>query len=504
VGEKLGSNEGGTYEKDGTKYYIKFPKNPDQGRSEVLSANLAQLMHIKTTSPVNMTVDNKPAVVSELQALHKVAWPKAVGTLSAMQRLQLARIYYHAMLTKNWDVLGVDASNIMMDGDGNLVLMDTGGSFEFRAQGKHKDYGSDITDTNLFNEALPSGKVFSALMKKDPGSFAQARQDLIEDLDIKSVGTTFEYADVQKTATLRAAFIQRLTKLQGLKTFNMVKEPAKPAAPSPAVKPLYQVTPELTSIENQLITANPDKWPKKGEPGYLDSNQRLRAAAKLAYESDGATASRLIAASIKVPPPPLTASLRQTLSSYVGSSTALNQALRANKGEIKGTGYDEKIKTLDKGFIEARDYSMPVKVMRGMPNSALPHGIKPGDTFVDHGYQSTSFSGEVAKSFGSANTVLRVTLPKGFKFLAIPAIARAVQKEGHNFSTHAGSEAECILPRGIGYQIKKIEQEGNHRVLHVHAIFSAIQPPGTEWVSTRTAKAKAKQQQQGPASGNIA
>lgn len=501
------------------KYYVKFPKNPDQARSEILSANLASLMGISTTAPVAKTIEGKLAVVSEIRELKKLDWTKAstVAGLDSSQRAQLARMFYHAKLTKNWDVLGIDASNIMMSPEGDLVQMDTGGSFKFRAQGKAKEYGVDPEDTNLFDPALPSGKVFAALLDKDPGIFNFARAEL-DGLSYGMIDTVFQNSGVDGKTVLSFNFVQRLQKLKQPTSLPKALPPSKKMPPHPGKAqeakkqiPKPSLTQEEYSLKNQLMAASPAKWPKKGEPGYLDSNQRLRAAAKFAYESDGGTASQLISASIKMPPPPITNDGVNEVSSYVGSSNAINGLLRKSGGDLATLSksdyerevYTKKVKILDDLLSQTRDYSMPVKVVRGVPNVAIPHDIKPGDTFVDHGFQSTSFSGKVAKDFGSGNTLLRVTLPKGFKFLAVPAFARAATNAGKHVSHHATSEAECILPRGVGYRVKKIEQDGGHRVMHVHAVFSSIQPPGTEWVSTRTAKAKAKLQQQEPPSGSI-
>lgn len=510
VGEKLGSNEGGTYmHASGTKHYVKFPKNPDQAKTEALSARIAEAMGIKTTSPDWEMIDGKIGVASVHKNLFKIDWSNPehmISSMSGNQRLQLARMFFHAKLTKNWDVLGVDASNIMMDSELNLVQMDTGGSFEFRAQGKHKDYGVDTTDTNLFDPALPSGKVFNALKALDPAAFKIALGDLKNKFQLdKNLDYIFDNSELKNATVLKFTFAQRLTQLKSVAP--QVIAPPKPVAPM--YKPPHDTTAAL-SLKAQLIAAKSEKWPKKGEPGYLDSNQRLRAAAKFAYESDGGTASQLIAASIKMPPPPITNDGVNEVSSYVGSSNAINGLLRKSGGDLATLSksdyerevYTKKVKILDDLLSQTRDYSMPVKVVRGVPNVAIPHDIKPGDTFVDHGFQSTSFSGKVAKDFGSGNTLLRVTLPKGFKFLAVPAFARAATNAGKHVSHHAVAEAECILPRGVGYRVKKIEQDGGHRVMHVHAVFSSIQPPGTEWVSTRTAKAKAKLQQQEPPGGS--
>lgn len=45
-------------------------------------------------------------------------------------------------LLANWDFIGLDRDNIMMDKSGNLIKIDAGGTFNFRAQGDNKNYNA--------------------------------------------------------------------------------------------------------------------------------------------------------------------------------------------------------------------------------------------------------------------------------------------------------------------------------------------------------------------------
>lgn len=221
IGEKKGSNEGGTYELTDSatggskKYYVKFPKDMNQALTEVMSARIAQGFGIATTQPDIVMIDGKTAVASELRTLMKPNWghSEMIANLGPQQGVQLAKMYYVAKATKNWDVLGVDLSNIMIDVSGNLVQMDTGGSFEFRAQGKHKDYGVDPNDTDLLNESLPAGKVFGALMKHNPAAFTQARKDLSM-MNAPEVEAAFNNSGLPNASTLKSNFMQRFEALK--------------------------------------------------------------------------------------------------------------------------------------------------------------------------------------------------------------------------------------------------------------------------------------------------
>jgi hypothetical protein len=213
----------------------------------------------------------------------------------------------------------------------------------------------------------------------------------------------------------------------------------------------------------------------------------LRETMKAVYEANGSTASQLVAGVIKVPPPPITDDNKQAVAQYVSSSAALNVALRNHQGSgalSDFSSFKSQVDTLDKMMESARDYAVPIRMMRGIPKHVVSD-FKVGDTFADKAYCSTSFSKSKSNDFGDSAR-LHITLPKGFKFLSIPSWAKASGSTSH----YAMAEAEAILPRGTGFKINKIETENHRTVLHVHAIFSSIQPSRDKWVSTKAAKLK--------------
>lgn len=461
--DKLGSNEGGLYDFGGKQYYVKFYKNVEQAKSEVLAAQVINGLGVKTLQPQLGKIGGRTAVITPWQSVQHIAWQNgAVQNLTKEQRVQLAQMYYAAVLTKNWDVLGLDYSNIGML-DGNLVQLDTGGSFKFRAQGGAKEYGPDIAERDsLMNPTIPSGKVFSELKKIDLEAFKLALSK-IEKPAVAAAATAA--MQTSKTgASLAASFGDRYLKLLTVEKVGFKAEPAKPPKP---VKPI-----------------DPSK--------HRTIHQRLRDTMRAAYEADGPKASRLVAETIKAPPPPVTLNNVEIVEDYVGSSGSLNNDLR-QLGGAKPEGYHSKhVEVLDEMMKQARDYAIPIRVIRGIPNSVV-HNAKIGDTFIDHGYSSTTFSKEIARAFGKQATVLHVTLPKGFKFLSVPSFAKAVgDKKAGSVGSLAMKEAEAILPRSTAYKITKIENESSHRIMHVEVQSSSIQPPGSPWVSTRAAKLKAK------------
>jgi hypothetical protein len=461
VGAQKGSNEGGVYERNGQKYYAKFYKNHAQGRQEVLAAKVAHnLLNVQTLKPEIISIEGKKSVASKWRDdVHSVPWASgAVKNLNKTQRMQLARMYYAAVLTKNWDVLGVDFANIGMTSDGELVQLDTGGAFEFRAQGKPKPYDSDVSELqNFLNPAYPSGKVFGELKKIDPAAFKEALFE-VESMQSDEIDQTF--GSVAGGAEKKATFLERRKKV-------IEAEKAKP-------KPPLQASSQKLKAPSPAVHA----WPKKGEPGYKSTKERLREIIHKAHTVDGHEASKLVASVIKVPPPPLKAEYKSALSSYVSSSAGLNGTLRAAKGDLSGvpSHYKEQIENLDKMMNEARTYRLAIRLTRGIPADVVA-GHKVGDTFTDHGYSSTSFAKAKAAQFGHSNTQLEVRLPYGFKFLSVPSYFAAVGKGGGL----AFNEAEAILPRGTTFKIQKITTQGGYKVYHVDALSSSLQPPRAEW-----------------------
>jgi len=144
--EPLGSNPGGVYTDPHThqKHYIKMYANPDQARSEVAAAKIYEKLGAKTTKPQLAMHNNQLAVITKWQGDLTPVAREDYSSLSEPQKHDLSNHFHAAVLTKNWDTVGLHFDNLCKDATGRLCTVDTGGSFNFRAQGGHKDYGHDI------------------------------------------------------------------------------------------------------------------------------------------------------------------------------------------------------------------------------------------------------------------------------------------------------------------------------------------------------------------------
>ncbi|MDF1565273.1 MAG: NAD(+)--dinitrogen-reductase ADP-D-ribosyltransferase [Deltaproteobacteria bacterium] len=201
VGGQLGSNEGGKFRgPDGKDYYVKFYRDANQARSEVASAQLCEAMGAKTLNPQIANIDGRVALATQ--------WRDDLVRLSREQladpsRAQdLARHYMAATVTKNWDVVGQEFDNLLLDRSTNrLVVVDTGGSFKYRAQGGAKDFGGDIDElVSLRSRNRQSGQVFDHVFNADvfaEGEVARGVLDALNDDTIEKalVGAGFDKAE---------------------------------------------------------------------------------------------------------------------------------------------------------------------------------------------------------------------------------------------------------------------------------------------------------------------
>lgn len=169
IGERLGSNPGGVHHdtKTGEKFYIKQYHNPEQAKAEVLAGKIYKHMGIHTLEP-EMHGDSgvKTKWNEHVETKHRSFYDKP----SKKHAEQLGKMYHAAILTKNWDVVGLEHDNIVHNRKtGDLHMIDHGGAFHFRAQGGHKDYGPDIQEKkSLRNSSLPSGHVFNSAFSAHP------------------------------------------------------------------------------------------------------------------------------------------------------------------------------------------------------------------------------------------------------------------------------------------------------------------------------------------------
>jgi len=134
-----GSNKGGVYEApDGTRFYVKQYADPDQARTEFATNKINNLMGIDTPESYLLDMNGDLVIANKWRDDFTAA---TVGKLQQSKyKVDIRRVYQAAALTKNWDVVGLDFDNLVINGKGRLAIVDSGGSLKFRAQGGPKPF----------------------------------------------------------------------------------------------------------------------------------------------------------------------------------------------------------------------------------------------------------------------------------------------------------------------------------------------------------------------------
>lgn len=133
VGGKLGTEAGGTYEMGGKKFYVKQPEDFDRARNENLALKLYGLAGASAKESNLVLIDGKPALATEWVDSKKVDWNDPQTKAKAAEDFAV-----HVWLN-NRDAVGAGSENpmdnIQQKKDGSLVMLDAGGSLEYKGMG---------------------------------------------------------------------------------------------------------------------------------------------------------------------------------------------------------------------------------------------------------------------------------------------------------------------------------------------------------------------------------
>lgn len=210
---QYGSNPGGIHhDEKGNKYYVKHYHNPDQAKVEALTGKLYHHMGIHTVNPERHGEDGiKTKWNDHLSTKH----PNFYNDVSPKHAMQLGKMYHAAVLTKNWDIVGLEHDNVVHNSKtDDLHAIDHGGAFHFRAQGAHKDYGPDIDEKHsLMNTDHAAGQVFSSVFRKHPNAQEAAKHELRMNIDDDHVHKLFKDSGLKNWKRLHKNFSERKRKL---------------------------------------------------------------------------------------------------------------------------------------------------------------------------------------------------------------------------------------------------------------------------------------------------
>lgn len=184
VSEKLGSNEGGWFEKqNGEKYYVKFYENPNQGRAEFIANAIYEKAGIKAAHTERVMIDGREAIASVA-----VEEARPVAALDQAASFDVQNGFIADAFLANWDVVGATYDNIVQNKDG-LYRIDNGGSLIFRAQGGDKEFSAkEIPEIDSMRvRGRQTGEVFGGITEEEIQRQAQEFVQKVQPEDILSI-----------------------------------------------------------------------------------------------------------------------------------------------------------------------------------------------------------------------------------------------------------------------------------------------------------------------------
>lgn len=230
VGEKMGSNEGGTFEdkKTGKKFYVKKPASPAHVTNELLGAKLYQLAGGNTLD--YHPVEGGKHVATEIAKLDK----KNVNDFTPAEKKEAQKDFVTQAWLGNWDAAGTGGDNKGVL-NGKPTALDFGGALEYRAHGEPKgdkfgpDATADIENMQDSSISPDNAQLYGGMKPSDEKESAKQVTELSNDAIITAV------KEAGGTATLAQKLIDRkasIAKLYGQPTdtseWDDTKHPRNP------------------------------------------------------------------------------------------------------------------------------------------------------------------------------------------------------------------------------------------------------------------------------------
>jgi hypothetical protein len=422
TGEAMGGNPGGLFEAgDGSRWYVKSARNPEQLRSEALALDLYRAAGIDVPDVV------VGQGLDELGTGTQIASRVVEGATADLRR-QLANDAYRAQLQEgfaadawlgNWDVLGASLDNVLTTVAGAPIRIEAGGALRFRALGESKDFGPQVTELDTlrvpgrsaaraFGDMTPEQLIASAerVRKVTPAKIKAL---------VKKHGLDPELADT--LIARRADVLRRAEALAGPKSLTPREYAAK-------IKAAAKRQNALDAVQAGVTGHTPDI---PGQPVHTIWR---------GVDDRG---------------------MRDAIDRYIGSDfQATNGALR----QVSQKDYEQRlgreiVVSMDRALDSSR-LTADVELWRA-PGSGRGIFGDPatwgddlaGFEWVDSAYSSSSAIKRIADRFTKDGGVrLRVLAPKGSKALQLSPEKSSLAKY-----EESAAEAEVLLARGARYRV---------------------------------------------------
>ena len=150
VSGKKGSNEGGLFKDKhlNTLHYVKWPNSAARAKVEALTAQLYALAQVPVPTVRVVKFQGKDAVLSD--------WIDEAAPMSLYQMSQHPDVrsgFAADAWLANWDVVGLQADNVVKGPGNKAYRIDGGGSLLFRAQGKGKPLSAQVQELESLRSA---------------------------------------------------------------------------------------------------------------------------------------------------------------------------------------------------------------------------------------------------------------------------------------------------------------------------------------------------------------
>ena len=165
VSGKKGSNEGGLFKDKQleTLHYVKWPNSSARAKVEALTALLYAYAKVPVPTVRVIKYQAKDAVMSDwIEDAKTMTWDEI--TKHKDVRAGFAADAWLA----NWDVVGLQADNLVTGPGNKAYRIDVGGSMIFRAQGKPKAFPADVPELETMRDSGIAPQASKAFKKLTP------------------------------------------------------------------------------------------------------------------------------------------------------------------------------------------------------------------------------------------------------------------------------------------------------------------------------------------------
>lgn len=282
LGDKLGSNPGGTYEDaSGSKWYVKQSLSDDHAKNEFAAGLLYARANGQTTNPILVDLGNGKLGIASRWKEKEPFDPNNPAHVKAAQK----DFAVHAWLA-NYDAIGTGNDNQAII-NGKMTTVDVGGSLIYRAQGKLKDnFGNTVPEFTTMRDPEKNAYAAAVFGKMTPHELIDSikKVEAVPDSAILNVISIYGPGDKVAREKLADTLIKRKQYLQILKA-NFEKHVAATTVDKPVIETKVAPAAAVARVKTPKVETGgaPLAIPAKPDPSKFGSaanppNKKLIAA----------------------------------------------------------------------------------------------------------------------------------------------------------------------------------------------------------------------------------